>query len=173
MTEYVTNKLKTWFLGHYAGKFYVLEVDNLGRLKVVLTNADVVTIQQPATRETFRTSRYKSPMPTIDRISATASAGNNYVNSPAVPAGTVWILHKASARNLTRAITLINIDLLSGSDVCNVGNLINPAASQSVHMSGGEAFLPAGAYVRGEFIGCSLKDELLLELNYTPVALES
>ena len=92
-----------------------------------------------------------------------AAAGGNTLTGSTVPAGEVWIVTSAHAVNESSAITILQIDLYDGTNNFIIASLLAPAARIPLDLKS-PIVLKAGDRLRALFFGCTLNDDLYLDI---------
>jgi len=104
----------------------------------------------------------------VDRLeerksNLSASAGTNLFSMTAVPAGEFWVLQGFSAVNVTNAVTSINGYMTGASCDMAIAQTGATAVNIALKWTGALVMAP-GDYVRFTFGGCTLNDDLYVDI---------
>ena len=90
-----------------------------------------------------------------------ATAGENTVDSPSVPAGEVWVVQVITGIDSNTAVTKIRLVLTTGSVSIALKEDVPPAANRWLPWTG-EVVLKEGDKIQAVFYGCNAGDYLVL-----------
>ena len=86
------------------------------------------------------------------------SGDNGYIESPAVPAGQVWVMTAVTMVNGSRALTRVTFELRHDGVNYTFGAVTRAIAADEVVPWSGHVYLDAGDTFRGYMVGCQAGD---------------
>ena len=86
------------------------------------------------------------------------SGADGYIESPAVPAGQVWVVTTVVVEDVTRALTVVKFYLRHDGTNYAFGNVFRAIAVGEMVPWSGHVYLGAGDAIRSYMVGCQAAD---------------
>ena len=92
-----------------------------------------------------------------------ATAGTNFLAGTAVPAGEIWVVTSLRGVDVNTSPSSLTLQAYDGTTTIVLARKLSPGINTDVIWSG-QAFLKAGDYIQARFDGCTLNDDIYLDI---------